>query len=82
MDYLVTTSMDVPEILTARLETPSPHNPLGAKGVGEGGTIGGLAAVIGAIQDALQPPGPSVEEIPLTPEPLWRLIRSRPHKST
>lgn len=74
MDYLIASSMDVPELEIDRLETPSESNPLGVKGVGEGGTIGAVAAVVSAVQDALRPFGGGVDQVPLTPEVVWRLL--------
>src|SRR5205823_13554596 len=53
MDYLIPTSMEVPRITSVRLESESPRNPLGVKGVGEGGAIAPPAAVANAIEDAL-----------------------------
>ena len=55
--------------------TPSPLVPLGAKGIGESGTIGVPAAVAGAVADALAPLGVRHVDPPFTPEKLWRLIR-------
>lgn len=72
MDYLKPTALDLPEIEVDRLEHPSPDTPLGAKGVGEGGAIPSLAAVAGAVEDALAPYGVVVRSLPLTPERVWR----------
>jgi carbon-monoxide dehydrogenase large subunit len=69
--YPLATSADVPELRTAFIETPSPHNPLGAKGIGEGGTIGTLAAVANAVVDAL---GGVAVDPPFTPEKLWQAL--------
>jgi carbon-monoxide dehydrogenase large subunit len=55
-------------------QSPSPHNPLGAKGAGEVGTIPAAAAVIAAIEDALQPFGVRICEAPLSPQRLVALI--------
>ena len=74
MDYLKPTALDVPDIEVDRLEPPSPFTPLGAKGVGEGGAIPGPAAVANAVEDALQPFGAVVRELPLTPERVWRWL--------
>ena len=54
--------------------TPSPHNPLGAKGVGEAGTIGATPAIVNAVLDALAPFGVSHLDMPLTPGKIWRAI--------
>lgn len=75
VDYLLPTAGDVPSIETARTETPSPVNVLGAKGVGEAGTIVGTATIANAVIDALQPFGIRNIDIPLTPEKVWRAIR-------
>jgi carbon-monoxide dehydrogenase large subunit len=70
--YPLPTAAEVPEIRTAFVETPSPLNPLGAKGIGEGGTIGTLPAVANAVVDALG--GASVDP-PFTPEKLWEALQ-------
>jgi carbon-monoxide dehydrogenase large subunit len=57
--------------VTAEVTSPSPHNPLGAKGVGEGGTIGTLPAVANAVADAL---GGRHLDPPYGPEKLWRAL--------
>jgi carbon-monoxide dehydrogenase large subunit len=60
---------------TARMETPTPLNPLGAKGIGESGTIGSTPAVQNAVVDALSHLGVSHLDMPLGPEKVWRAIR-------
>jgi aerobic carbon-monoxide dehydrogenase large subunit len=57
------------------METPSPMNPLGAKGIGESGTIGSTPAVQNAVIDALVALGVRHVDMPLTPERVWRAIR-------
>ena len=69
-DYSLLTAAEIPPIATAFVETLSPHNPLGAKGIGEGGTIGTLAAVANAVADAV---GRRVDP-PFTEEKLWRVL--------
>jgi carbon-monoxide dehydrogenase large subunit len=59
----------------ARIETPSPHNPLGVKGAGEMGTIAATVTVVNAVHDALAPLGIKHLEMPLTPEKIWRAIQ-------
>ena len=59
------------------LERLSPFTPLGAKGVGEG-AIPGPAAVANAVEDALAPFGAVIRSLPITPERVWRLMRSAP----
>jgi carbon-monoxide dehydrogenase large subunit len=70
MDYGLPTAADVPAIAAAFVESPSPHNPLGAKGIGEGGAIGAPAAVASAVADAL---GVDLQP-PFTPERVWRAL--------
>jgi len=75
MDYLVPTAMELPPIDTVHLEYPSPRNPLGIKGLGEGGAISPPAAIANAVEDALQPFGVKVTETPLSPSRVLALIR-------
>ena len=74
MDYLVPTSMEVPDIETVHLEYPSPRNPLGVKGIGEGGAISPPAAIANAVEDALAPFGVRVTRAPLGPSRVLELI--------
>jgi aerobic carbon-monoxide dehydrogenase large subunit len=74
MDFLMPTSMEIPEIEVAHLETPSPLNPLGVKGVGEAGTIPVAALVAEALEDALAPFGVRIHETPLSPGRIRELI--------
>jgi aerobic carbon-monoxide dehydrogenase large subunit len=73
MDYGLPTAADVPPVHAAFVESPSPHNPLGAKGIGEGGAIGAPAAVAGAVADALR----ADLQPPFTPERVWRALDAR-----
>jgi aerobic carbon-monoxide dehydrogenase large subunit len=73
-DYLLPSATEVPAIKTLYKETPSPLNPLGAKGAGEVSTIPTAAAVISAIEDALQPFGVRIAQTPITPQKLVELI--------
>jgi aerobic carbon-monoxide dehydrogenase large subunit len=66
MDYAVPKADDLPPIETVHLESPSPRNPLGVKGLGEGGAISPPAAIANAVEDALAPFGVRVTETPLT----------------
>ncbi|MDQ7849578.1 MAG: xanthine dehydrogenase family protein molybdopterin-binding subunit [Armatimonadota bacterium] len=75
LDYGLLRAPDVPPIAGEFQETPSPFNPLGAKGIGEAGAIGTPAAVANAVMDALQPLGVRHLDLPLTPEKVWRAIR-------
>jgi aerobic carbon-monoxide dehydrogenase large subunit len=74
MDYLVPTATDLPAIETVHLEYPSPRNPLGVKGLGEGGAISPPAAIANAVEDALAPLGVRVTGTPLTPARVLELI--------
>lgn len=74
MDYLVPTSCDVPAIGLSHSESLSPHNPLGVKGLGEGGAISPPAAIGNAVADALRPLGVTVDALPLTPDRVLALI--------
>jgi carbon-monoxide dehydrogenase large subunit len=72
LDYALLTAADVPPIRTEFVETPSPLNPLGAKGIGEAGTIGAPPAVANALADAL---GGHLVDPPFTAEKVWRALR-------
>ena len=73
-DYAVPKARMLPTFVTARTETPSPHNPLGVKGVGETGTIASTPAIVNAVIDALRPFGITHLDMPLTPERIWKAI--------
>lgn len=75
MDYLVPTAMDTPRFETHATVTPSPHHPIGAKGVGESATVGSPAAYVNAVIDALQPLGVKNIDMPLTPDRVWEAIQ-------
>jgi carbon-monoxide dehydrogenase large subunit len=75
-DYAVPRATQMPAIVAEFMETPSPFNPLGAKGVGESGSIGTPAAVANAVADALAPFGIGHVDVPFTPMKLWRLIHA------
>src|SRR6266849_4778340 len=75
MDYLVPTAMELPPIDTVHLEYPSTRNPLGIKGLGEGGAISPPAAIANAVEDALRPFGVKITETPLHPARVLELIR-------
>ncbi len=74
MDYLVSSAADLPDFSADRIDTPSPNNPLGAKGIGESGAVGAPASVINAIVDALAEFGVEHVEMPATPERVWSLM--------
>jgi carbon-monoxide dehydrogenase large subunit len=70
MDYALPRATDVPSLEVHHVITPSPLNPLGVKGAGEGGTLPAPAAIANAVADALRADG--VREMPLTRERVWR----------
>jgi carbon-monoxide dehydrogenase large subunit len=78
MDYLLPTSMECPSWELGETVTPSPHHPVGAKGVGESATVGSPAAVVNAVVDALKPFGVRHADMPLTPAAVWRARQGRP----
>jgi CO/xanthine dehydrogenase Mo-binding subunit len=69
-DYLLPGAGDVPPVDTAHFETPSPFNPEGIKGVGEGGTIGAIPTLVSAIEDALSPFGIKLRDVPVRQEEI------------
>jgi carbon-monoxide dehydrogenase large subunit len=75
MNYALPRAENLPRFELARTETPTPVNPLGAKGIGEAGTIGSTPAVVNAVVDALSPFGVTHIDMPLKPEKIWRLCR-------
>jgi carbon-monoxide dehydrogenase large subunit len=74
VDYALPTAAELPSFETDRTETPSPVNSLGAKGVGEAGTIAASAAVTNAVIDALRPLGVDFINMPLSPMRIWEAI--------
>jgi len=77
MDYLLPTAMETPRWETDKTTTPSPHHPLGAKGVGESATVGAPAAIANAVVDALWHLGVRHIDIPITPWKVWKALRER-----
>ncbi len=77
MDYALPRANMVPDIETLSTITPSPHNPLGVKGIGETGTIASTITVYNAVIDALKPLGVTKLNMPLTPERVWRAIHQQ-----
>jgi carbon-monoxide dehydrogenase large subunit len=73
-EYLLPLASEMPRIDIAHIETPSPHNPLGAKGAGEGGTIPAAAAIISALEDALREEGARFSKHPVSPEDVIEAI--------
>jgi carbon-monoxide dehydrogenase large subunit len=74
MDYLLPSALEVPDWETGFTVTPSPHHPIGAKGVGESATVGSPAAVVNAVVDALAPYGLRHVDMPLTPSRVWEAM--------
>jgi len=79
-DYAVPRARMFPRFVTGRTETPSPHNPIGVKGVGETGTIASTPAVVNAVLDALRSFGVTHIDMPLTPERIWTAIHKQSPK--
>jgi carbon-monoxide dehydrogenase large subunit len=75
LDYTMPTAAIMPEILLDNVVVPTAINPLGAKGVGEAGTVGSLAATMNAVCDALSPLGVTHLDMPASPQRVWRAIR-------
>jgi carbon-monoxide dehydrogenase large subunit len=76
MDYGMPRAADLPALQVASHPVPTAANPLGAKGVGEAGTVGALSAVVSAVCDALAPLGIRHLDMPATPERIWRAIQA------
>jgi carbon-monoxide dehydrogenase large subunit len=76
MDYLIPTSVEVPDWETGYTVTPSPHHPIGAKGIGESATVGSPPAIVGAVVDALAPFGVRHVEMPCTPGRVWEAMQA------
>ena len=77
MDYLIPTAMEVPDWETGFTVTPSPHHPIGAKGIGESATVGSPPAVVNAVVDALAPFGVVHMDMPCTPARVWEAMQGR-----
>jgi carbon-monoxide dehydrogenase large subunit len=75
VDYALPTAAEMPSFETDRTVTPSPVNSLGAKGVGEAGTIAASPAVTNAVIDALRPLGVTYMNMPLSPMRVWAAIQ-------
>ncbi|GLY52036.1 xanthine dehydrogenase family protein molybdopterin-binding subunit [Lentzea sp. NBRC 102530] len=76
-DYLVPSAADLPAFLTDRTTTPATSNPLGAKGVGEAGTIASTPAVVNAVLDAVRHLGVRDIDMPMSPERVWTALQGR-----
>ena len=78
MDYLLPTPMEVPSFELGETCTPSPHHPLGAKGIGESATVGSPPAIVNAVIDALKPFGVRHADMPFTPAQVWMTMQGTP----
>jgi len=76
LDYLVPTALDIPGFDLAHMESPSPSTEGGFKGMGEGGVIGGLAAITNAVADALAGTGANVNCVPLRPSRIVEMMKA------
>ena len=76
IDYLIPGSMETPKFELGTTVTPSPHHPIGAKGVGESPTVGSPAAYVNAVIDALSPYGITNIDMPVGPDKVWAALRS------
>ena len=76
MDYQMPRADEYPDFRLATREVPTAVNPLGAKGVGEAGTVGALGAAMNAINDALAPLGIRHFDMPATPARVWAAMRA------
>ncbi len=74
MTYGIGSAAEYPSFERVVMETPTPNNVLGAKGIGESGTIGAMPAVVNAVIDAVSHLGITDLDAPLTPEKVWRAI--------
>jgi carbon-monoxide dehydrogenase large subunit len=76
MDYSIPAASEMPSFEAHVTETPSPRNPLGAKGIAESGTIGAVPAIQNAVVDAIAHLGVRHVELPVTAERVWRAINA------
>jgi len=77
MDYLVPTAVETPAWEVGKTVTPSPHHPIGAKGVGESATVGAPPAIANAVVDALWHLGVRNIDIPITPQKVWAILHEK-----
>jgi aerobic carbon-monoxide dehydrogenase large subunit len=77
MDYLIPTALECPDWETDHTVTPSPHHPIGAKGIGESATVGSPPTIVNAIVDALTPYGVRHMDMPCTPSRVWEAMQGR-----
>jgi carbon-monoxide dehydrogenase large subunit len=77
MDYLIPTALEVPDWETGFTVTPSPHHPIGAKGIGESATVGSPPTIVNAVCDALKPYGVLHMDMPCTPSRVWEAMQGK-----
>jgi aerobic carbon-monoxide dehydrogenase large subunit len=77
MDYLIPTSLECPDWETDFTVTPSPHHPIGAKGIGESATVGSPPTIVNAVVDALKPYGVRHMDMPCTPSRVWDAMQGK-----
>ena len=77
MDYLLPTAVETPRWELDKTITPSPHHPIGAKGVGESATVGAPPAIVNAVVDALWHLGVRNIDIPMTPQKVWAILHEK-----
>jgi carbon-monoxide dehydrogenase large subunit len=77
MDYLIPTALEVPDWETGFTVTPSPHHPIGAKGIGESATVGSPPTIVNAVVDALKPYGVRHMDMPCTPARVWDAMEGK-----
>jgi aerobic carbon-monoxide dehydrogenase large subunit len=77
MDYLIPTALECPDWETDFTVTPSPHHPIGAKGIGESATVGSPPTIVNAVVDALKPYGVRHMDMPCTPSRVWEAMQGR-----
>ena len=77
MDYLIPTAVETPRWELDKTTTPSPHHPIGAKGVGESATVGAPPAIVNAVVDALSHLGVRSIDIPMTPQKIWAILHEK-----
>jgi 2-furoyl-CoA dehydrogenase large subunit len=74
MDYLCPTSAETPRMFVDHHDVPSPFTELGTKGAGENSAMSAPAAIASAVEDALSATGAHINELPITPGTIWRLL--------
>ena len=77
LDYAMPIAEDLPAFTLDKTVTPSPHNPLGVKGMGESPTIAAVPAIVNAVVDALAPIGVTHVDIPIKSEKVWKILNDK-----